>query len=268
MGTWTDARIWAAVDAHRWFPPSSHRVTTPNYEIAVTPGSATLTWVYGLDAPDGPSADRCLDEIERTVRAKGGLGARIQLGPGARPHDLAGRLRSRGYRDRPKTEVLSWELRGPDESVRIPEFRPVPDLSCRELTADAEYAAFFDLGPRIFDDAPLTPELRGLFLGDLHAKVSRGGHSERYLVWSGTAAIGRAGMEVDGPVAWLWGTGVLPERRRRGAYGELVRIRCEDAARRGAEIALVTARMGTSGPILKHHGFRVVGAIEMFETSW
>jgi Acetyltransferase (GNAT) domain len=266
--TWSDARIWAAVDAHRWFPPSSQRVTTPNYELAVTSGSATLTWVYGFDAPDGPSAEHYLDEVQRAIQSHGGLGTRIQFGPHVRPSDLADRLQRRGYRELPKTEVLAWELRDHEKTVRIPEFRRVPGLTCHELTTDEEYNAFIDLSPRIFEDPPPPPEVRALFLRDIRAKVRDTGHSERYMAWYGSVPVGRAGMEVDGPIVWLWGTGVLPEHRRRGAYGELVRVRCEDAVQRGAKIALVTAQIGTSGPILKHHGFRVVGAVQTFQAQW
>jgi hypothetical protein len=31
---------------------------------------------------------------------------------------------------------------------------------------------------------------------------------------------------------------------------------------------VVTAQTGTSGPILKHHGFRVVGPLDTYQSDW
>ena len=71
-----------------------------------------------------------------------------------------------------------------------------------------------------------------------------------------------------GEVARFWGSGVLEPHRRRGIYGALVRVRCQDALAQGANIAMVTARVGSSGPILKHRGFRVVGSVRMYQGRW
>lgn len=98
--------------------------------------------------------------------------------------------------------------------------------------------------------------------------VRETGHSDRFVAWEGTTPVGRGGLEIVGEVARLWGTGVLSEHRRRGIYGRLVRARCEEAVRRGATLALTTARVGTSGPILKHHGFRSVGSVRLYEARW
>lgn len=71
-----------------------------------------------------------------------------------------------------------------------------------------------------------------------------------------------------GASALLWGAAVLPEFRGRGVYGALVVARCKSAAERGAEIAFTTARTETPRPILKRHGFRVVGPTQFFEAAW
>jgi hypothetical protein len=98
--------------------------------------------------------------------------------------------------------------------------------------------------------------------------VREEGHSERFLAWEGSRSVGRAGTEIAGKVARFWGTGVLAEHRHRGVYGALVRARCGAAAHRGAELVWVTARVGTSGPILKRHGFRPMGTVRVFEVQW
>ena len=57
-------------------------------------------------------------------------------------------------------------------------------------------------------------------------------------------------------VVRLWGTATLPELRRRGGYRSLVGARLQEGHSRGANLAIVTARVETSGPILQKMGFR------------
>jgi GNAT superfamily N-acetyltransferase len=265
---WTSERLWDAVDAGRWFPPSATKVSTEDYELAVTPGSYALTYVYGFHVDDAEHVDARLEGVRQQIEALGGTGARFQLTPRSRPRDLAQRLERHGYRLAEEAEALVWSLRDPAGVTRLPDFPAPAGISVREVDADAEFATFMDLGTAIFGGPPPSAESRRGFVTEFHRKLREDGHSDRFLAWGGPTPIGRAGLEVAGPVARFWGTGVLPEHRRRGVYGALVRARCEAAARRGAEIALVTARVGTSGPILKHHGFRRVGPLRTYEARW
>jgi hypothetical protein len=265
---WTADRIWDAVDAWRWIPPSATRVTTDEYELAVTPGSYALTYAYGFHVDDPERADARLDDVRTRIEALGGTGARFQLTPRSRPSDLPDRLRRKGYRQVEETEVLVWELHDAEGKLRLPGFPTAPGLVVREIVSDQEFESFLKLSTEIFGDPPPSEESRTGFLSEFHRKIREEQHSDRFLVWDGTVPIGRAGMEIAGPVARFWGTGVLTEHRRRGAYGALVRARCESAAGRGAGIALVSARVGTSGPILKRHGFEPVGTVRIFEIRW
>ncbi|HTT45979.1 MAG TPA: GNAT family N-acetyltransferase [Thermoplasmata archaeon] len=268
MGGWTDDRIWDAVDAWKWIPPGSKRTVRANFELAVTPGSYALTYAYGLHAPDGPSADAVLAELRREVEALGGTGVRTQITPRSRPADLAERMRRAGFRVAEEAEVLAWELRDDRGRPRLPDFRAREGVTVREALTDSDYDGFLSLSGLIFGDPTPSVESQAAFKKEFYRMVQVDGHSDRFVAWEGTAPIGRAGMEVAGEVARLWGTGVLPERRQRGVYGLLVQARCEEALRRGATLALVTARVGTSGPILKHHGFRSVGPLRVLEARW
>lgn len=268
MAAWTSERIWDAVDAWRWIPPAATRVKTDWCELAVTRGSFALTYVYGFHVEDPGRTEDLLRETRRRVEELGGTGARLQWTPRSTPPDLLERLARFGFRPVEEAEVLVWELQDETGGVRLPEFALPQDVAVREALVDAEFDSFVALGARIFGDPPPTPESRRAFVEEFHRRVREGGHSDRYLAWAGAAPVGRAGMELAGPVARFWGTGVLPEHRRRGVYGALVRARCAAAAARGSEIALVTARMGTSGPILLRHGFRPMGTIRVFEVRW
>lgn len=268
MGAWTDDRVWEAVDAWRWIPPGSKLSVHENFALAVTPGSYSLTLAYGFHARDAPSAEAALTELQKQVRALGGTGVRVQVGPHSRPADLSERLQGRGYRLAEEAEALAWELRDDSGGPSLPSFRPTEGVEVREALTESDYDGFLSLSTPIFGDPTPSGETMVAFRDEFDRMVRETGHSDRFVAWKGTTPIGRAGMEIVGEVARLWGTGVLPEHRRGGVYGLLVRARCEEAARRGASLALVMARVGTSGPILKHHGFRAVGSVRLFEARW
>jgi GNAT superfamily N-acetyltransferase len=268
MSAWTEDRIWEAVDAWRWIPPESKRVVDRDFELAITPGSYALTYAYGLHAKDGPSAEVALARMEKQVRDLGGTGVRIQVDPRTHPNDLPERLGRRGYKVAEEAEALAWELVDENGAPRLPGFRSTPGVTVREVLAEPEYDAFRNLSLPIFGEpAPPEETLRAL-RKEFTRQLQEEGNSNYFVAWEGPSPVGRAGLEVVGEVARLWGTGVLPQHRRRGVYGQLVRARCEEALRRKATLALTTARVGTSGPILKHHGFNPVGSIRVFEARW
>ncbi|HXO97746.1 MAG TPA: hypothetical protein VN857_14260 [Chthoniobacterales bacterium] len=63
----------------------------------------------------------------------------------------------------------------------------------------------------------------------------------------------------------LWGAVTLPPLRCRGGYRSLVRARLQEGYSRGANLAIVTARVDTSGPILQKMGFRHVGITKQYQ---
>ena len=268
MTRWTPDRVWDAVDAWRWIPPSAVRVSTDEYDLAVTPGSYALTYVYDFHLAEADLVDARLADLRSHIESLGGTGARFRLTSRSRPSDLAEHLRRAGYRQVEDADVLVWELRSEDGALRLPNFPAPEGVAVREVGTDPEFERFLELSSVIFGDPPPSEETRAAFRLEFRRKLTEDGHSDRFIAWMGENPIGRAGLEIVGPVARFWGTGVLTEHRRRGVYGALVRARCEAAAQRGAEIALATARVGTSGPILRRHGFKAMGTTQMFEVRW
>jgi GNAT superfamily N-acetyltransferase len=268
MAPWSDARVWDAMESHRWYPPSSRRVTTENYDLAVTPGSSNLTWVYGFHASDPRDAKRLLEEIRETVTSLGGTGARMQVTPHAQPPGLGDLLLGFQFEPKETAEVLVYDLRDGFGNARLPSFRPTAGLTVREITSREDLEAVESLTTAVFDLPTPSAEVQAGFIEAYERQIRETGHSDRFLALEGARAAGSAGLALEGAVALLWGTGVLPEFRGRGIYGALVEARCHSAVDRGAEIALVAARTGTSGPILKRHGFRVVGPIRTYEAQW
>ncbi len=133
---------------------------------------------------------------------------------------------------------------------------------------DTEYAVRVVLNGPLCDNPDPPEDTRRALEAEFHQRVADTGHSGRYVVWQETTPIGHTGLAVVGPVARFWGSGILPAYRGRGTYGALVRARRKEAVRQGAEIALVTARLETSGPILKRRGFRALGPIQTLDVRW
>ena len=268
MRPWTDEQVWEAFDAWRWIPPTAIVRRRSAYELIVTPGTYALTYAYGVHVDPSGDPEATLDELRHDVEALGGTGVRVQLSPRATPADLADRLRRRRYRPIEDAEVLVYELRETNAEPRRPPAPTPEEVTVGEVRTDREYEEFTDLSAPIFGEPPISPEQRTAFLEAMHRSLQETGHSNRYLARLDGTPVGRAGMEIVGPVARLWGTGVLPAFRRRGIYGALVRYRADEARDRGAEVALVVARVGTSGPILKKLGFRPVGSVHVHEIRW
>jgi GNAT superfamily N-acetyltransferase len=264
----TDARVWDAIDDWRWMPPSSRRETTPSYDLVVTPGSFALTTAYALSVDQADRVGEVLRDLRARVMDLGGTGVRVQVTPRSRPDDLGERLLREGFELREVTDILAWELRDREGNARLPDFRPSPGISVREIDSEVEYERYQELTSTVFGDPRPSLETRRAFVEAFRARIRDTGHSDRFLASEGPHPVGLAGMEVAGPVARMFGSGVLPSLRGRGVYGLLVRARCEEGSARGAEMALVTARVGTSGPILQHHGFRAFGTLKVFEARF
>jgi GNAT superfamily N-acetyltransferase len=265
---WTDAQVWEAVDLTRWRPPGSQPVVAENYELAVTRGVWNLTWIYGFSARDGPHAELLLDEIRRKIESLGGTGTRIWVTPLSRPEGLSTLLERRGFALGDEVEVLAYDLRDKDGRPSPPDFRPGAAYTVREISTEAEYNDFQSVFNKVFEVPDPSPEVRTNFLTAIHKAVRETGHSNQFVAYEGQRPVGTGGLTLVGRASMLWGGAVLSSYRQKGIFGQLVQARCRSAIERGAELAFVVARTGTSGPVLKRHGFRVVGPLATYEARW
>ncbi len=266
MAPWSNERVWDAVESGRWLPPGATRVTTEDYELAVTPGSWALTFVYGFSVADERRLPAVLGELRHRILGLGGNGARLTVTPRSRPADLANRLPSFGYKAQEETQVLVREL-GDVEGARIGARSP-EGIEVREVRTEEEYRAYLEVADRVFGAPPSAPAADAAFLAEFRRVIAAGQSSDRYAAWDGPNAVGAGGFGRDGPVARLWGGAVLPAYRGRGIYVALTEARLAAARAHGAEIALVSARVGSSAPILLRHGFRSIGSTRPFEVRF
>ena len=263
MSEWSRERVASEAEAWVWIPPEAVRIETPSYLLSVVPGSYAYTYLHWFRC-DAARADATIDEVLGHVRAHGGTGLRWIVRPSSSPRDLGERLRRRGFEQRETAEVLYVPL-GAGSPPQLWRFRTSDGITTREATTDQEFDEFQHLAHAVFGDPPLPDEVLRTMRAQFHEIVGKGGHSGRFLSYDGTTPVGRGGLEVVGAVGRLWGAGVVTEHRGKGAYLAVVAERCRSAQDQGAEIALTMARIGTSGPILKRHGFQVAGSQQTFE---
>lgn len=68
----------------------------------------------------------------------------------------------------------------------------------------------------------------------------------------------------DGTVLYLNGAAVLPEYRGKGIYRAMLSLRLAEARKRGCELAVTQARLGTSEPILRKSGFQEYATFKQY----
>lgn len=146
-----------------------------------------------------------------------------------------------------------------DLSAGLPEL-DVPDELTTTWRNDLDASrAFVEIGMIAFDEGTMPSDDVLLAHAEEAEEDRLAGRGGQLLVHLDGAPIGAAGITMAGTTARLWGAGVVPQARRRGAYRALLAARLEYAVAHGATMALVKGRVETSGPILRRVGFASYG---------
>lgn len=240
----TEANAWL------WYPPEAEVVDIDDFLL--------VRWPTYFTEPPGllrftPSAaiEPAFSAALAQVATWGfdSVIAWVKLNAPAGFEDL---LRPRGELDE-TLDVFALDLRDGVPALDAPDFtlRWRDDLSTSRDFIAVGLAAFED--GELPDDGTL---LREAVEAEADRRAGRGLH---VLVYDGDRAIGAAGLTMAGTTARLWGGGVLPDSRGRGAYRALLAARLAYAVEHGATMALVKGRVESSGPILRRNGFLVYG---------
>lgn len=250
--SWTEAAVLreSARWVSPWIPPGAELVSTDRVRLYVDRGQATIQ--RAVPADDADAVD-LVEEVLAMCRAQGATRVSWTIRPGIVDEPIMDLLVQRGGAVEELIDICFWNLGSglpagsvpPD--VRVRPVRDRPDVAAQQLI-DAEVWGYRKPGDREIDEqvATLTP---GRFVAFI------GGHP------AGSAGYSLVASDHGGTesVARLWGAGVVPSWRGRGAYRSLLRARLDDARAHGATLALAHARAGTSGPILRQLGFALAG---------
>jgi len=235
-----------------WYPDDATVVDTDDYLLVRWPS-------YFASAPEvirfSPRGDvaATLDEVLGRARAwdVDALICWVKLDAPAGYEEL---LQRRGATPEETVDVFARDLaRG------VPDLAPPDDLRVawrHDLRTSRDCAA---VSVAAFEEGAV-PDDETLLRLAREAEADRlAGRGGEVIVYDGDTAIGTGGLTMAGTTARLWGAGVLPEARGRGAYRAVLAARLDYAVAHGATLALVKGRVKTSGPILRRAGFEAFG---------
>jgi hypothetical protein len=255
------ARDWV------WVPPDARDVTTVEYRLTHYPWYSTVQWAR----PERPVRE-ILDEVRELVRAVGATRLRWWVVAGDDPaveHALA----ELGLRNVETVDVFGLDLRpGVEELVERLDL-PV-DVTVRPADDEASLRLAGRISSAAFDEPPPSEALLAREVGLAAEGLRTGRWSSRQFIAEidgdpvGMGGAGCIREAEHGPtgVLRLWGAGVLPQARGRGAYRALLAERCRFGADQAMTLALVKGRVTTSGPVLRRAGFGAFGQERCYET--
>lgn len=244
MSTWSaDAVLRESAGwTSTWIPADSAYAATEEFQFSVEGSEATLRVYTGSDGD--PEA-----VLGRAMAAASDLGVttvRLTIGPGL----LGGVTADHIARFAPETvevyDILAIEL---DDHpwTRMPV---ADDVEVREIRSADDAARFDAAAEMVWGAAPHD--------GASAQAADRTTEPGSFVAIVDGRSVASGGFSLAGPVARLWGGGVVAAARGRGVYRALVASRLEVAASRGATLAIVHAQP-TSSPTLQRIGFGKYG---------
>lgn len=227
-----------------WVPPGARVVQTERVRLYIENVAARLVRAdIDAEATDTRTMVRTVLDI---ARDHGADRLSWDVGVIPRPADLPDELFALGGEISLSLDVCACDLG--DGRPRI----PVPaDVSVRQVTTREDVRSKLQVDAAVWGYSEPTEADVDMGFETLTPGV--------FLAFCAGELAGTGGYTLAGAVARLWGGGVLPHLRGRGAYRALVDARVRDAATHGATLALVHAGAGTSAPILRGIGFTVYG---------
>jgi Acetyltransferase (GNAT) family len=286
---WDEDRILAESAKWQWIPPDATEVETEQIHLYVNGGAATLIRADPDPAdpdpadPDPADPDPADPGPADADPARGSMGAGANaaadrgthahdatrrlimkvadlarrhgadrvlwgIGPHPRPANLYEVLRALGGEVTLTLDVCAYDL-----SAGVPDI-PVPEtVTAGPVTTRDDVRAAMRVGATVWGgDEPTEAEVDKEY-------DNLTGEPGLFLARHEDEPAGSGGYTLAGTVARMWGAGVVPSMRGKGAYRGLVAARLRDAVARGVTLSLVHANVGTSAPILRRLGFTAYG---------
>lgn len=246
-------RVLAASDAWRWVPPGAEELEIHGIDIIDYPAWASMGF-HARPLQVEAEVESVVDDVVDLASRRGRSAVRWWISPTTTPPELAEVLVARHAEVTEELGIFGYDLtRG------LPDFGPLTGLAGRLVTdaatlEDAERVAAIG-----WSSEPSSGERRASQLAELDVPIAERSSFRAVCYGADGAGLSTGGCEVADGVARLWGACTVPSERGRGAYRMVLKVRLEEAVRHAAELALVQARVGTSGPIVERVGFTPYG---------
>jgi GNAT superfamily N-acetyltransferase len=246
---WTPEAVLRTASEWIWIPHDAVKIETPELTMVVNPiGTARVLRFE----------DARLAEVVERGRAAGASKIEFAVHDHTRPADLGDQLLAAGATLTLELDVSALTLAAGWPLLQVPS-----DLEVVPVTSAARLPDVYAIDVAAFGDPYPTEAFRAADAALLTTEPN----VRRFVVYADGTPVAAAGLTMDGPVGKLWGGGVIPAFRGRGAYRAVLAARLAHAAARGAQLALVKARTGTSAPILRRAGFTVYGREQQYSLA-
>ena len=224
---------------------------TPRFVVV---GGADGVWasVQGIRLRDGEAAD-AVAEVRGLLEPAGTRVVSWWLTERATPADVEEQLLAAGL------EIVPRDYRLEALVVTTPPPAGPPEIEVRPATTAEQWATIRELQDSVFDNPPERRPTREQLLAEFPGTTSVlfGAWLDGELVGAGAASPSSRGL-------LLWGGSVRADARGRGCYRALVRVRWDEAVRRGTPALTVSAN-DESGPTLRKLGFEKVLELRRLE---
>jgi GNAT superfamily N-acetyltransferase len=244
--------VAAEAAAWVWYPPDAQILETADLLLVRWPDHVGQPPMLVRIDPDADPAEVLATATEQTS-AWGADRVTVPVMLAA-PTGLEELLVARGATPYETVEVLAADLTGRGPVLDAPDGIELAwQLDARTVREGAAVAQ------EAFEEGAIPDEATARELALLNAADFDAGAGTSLVAYLDSRPVGTAGVTVVGRTARLWGGGVIPAARGRGVYRAMLQARLDLAVDRGATMALVKGRVGTSGPILRRAGFAGYG---------
>ena len=263
MADWTDERIIDEARKWRWRPPGTEVVSRQGFDLALYPKSWNENFVEAKFLPN-QNPDVLVEEVLRAASQLrlSKLAWRVSSSPDSL--ELERVLEDAGFVADKMDELLVWELgEGPAPILPVPVVSG--EVIVEQVTNFGHYRAARRVEAAAFGHRmPSEDELEEGWSLET-AGPEDASKTGRFLSRIGNVPISTGGLTMSDDVVRLWGAGTHPACRGKGGYKAMTIARMSEGHQRGATIAIVNARTGTSRPILRRMGFRLVSLTKEYE---
>lgn len=251
----TTQQVLAASDAWLWVPDQARCEVVADVPVVDYPDWAhTPFWAAPLDTGrPGAEAPAVVAAVVAAARERRKPWMTWWLSPSARPAELVDALLAVGAVPQETCDLAACDL-----SDGVPDVGDVHHVRT-QVVADASGLDDFNaVGDAVWGGVSDPRGRRETQLADLARPLAEQ-DSRRVVGYLDGRPVAVGGLQVADGVARLFGAATLPAARGRGAYRAVLHRRLAEARTLGATTALVHARVGTSGPILRRCGFGAYG---------
>lgn len=254
--TLDEQQALAASDAYVWVPPGSQTFEVAGVEAVRYPDWVTWAQVQVQPLDTGVPSQEVPALIAQVLTEAARRGARDThwwISPSTRPRDLGQALVEAGGRVVETCDIYALDLTDP-----LPDPGDVGAVRTALVLDGPTLDGFSSVGSAVWGNPPLDEERRSATLAEVARPLMETGNA-RVVGYLDENPVSMGGVEIVDGVARMWGAGTVEPARGRGAYRAVLHHRLLLARELGARIALVHARVGTSGPIVQRYGFTAFG---------